>query len=215
MRHFWTVNALLTVLVLASLAAPALLRADITITTNVYTNADARVYVGAPDVNDGTGTLYVNPVGIRSYLNFDVTSAVPAGGTFHSATLWVYAYAQYNVPWATIGAHEVTGTWTETGITWNNQPTYNAVPLDTKYEYSWPLWWSWDVSKAWPGTGDFDIVLAPIGSGIGQTGFRSRESGPSAYLEVTYGVPEPGALGMLAAFAIPGLMLWRKRRKAA
>ena len=54
-----------------------------------------------------------------------------------------------------------------------------------------------------------DIYLGAAGAPITFTDYQSGGD----YAGV--GVPEPGTLGMLLALGLPGLMVWRKRRKSA
>lgn len=212
MRVAKTIVVLGAVLVLA---APAdLLHADVTM---VSADADAYVWKSWGTTNYGSaGNLTVRgglagdpgyPINI--YLNFDVTNAVPASRTFESATLWLCAYGRWGAP-CDISAHEVAGAWTEMGITWNNQPAYDAVPEDTRSLGSGSIWWcGWDVSGAWPGTGDFDIALVHGGGSVGGYIFYSRECGPDPYLEITH-IPEPATLSLLA---VGGLALVLRRRR--
>ena len=150
--------------------------------------------------------------------------AIPAGCTFQSATLWLQITGVGGTQ-PTISVYTAAGAWTETGppgigITWDNQPGYTGSALDTKTVTEYGPW-SWDVSGAWPGTGNLGLVLVQDSSIHGQVSFVSREEsvGTPAYLDIAYtdatDVPEPGTLGLLAALALPGLALWRKRRRAA
>jgi len=90
---------------------------------------DAMVEQTRPNNNYGTSaTMQVvthNAVNIRTYVEFAVTScspAIPASATVLLANLRLYASA---VPTATCRTEDIfpaTTSWTEAGITWNNQP---------------------------------------------------------------------------------------------
>ena len=80
--------------------------------TNYGTNA-------AIDVESHTTT------NIRTYIEFLITGctpAIPSTATVLGATLRLYATAVPNAVCRTEDIFPVTATWTETGITWNNQP---------------------------------------------------------------------------------------------
>lgn len=204
-----------TLLLLTACAVPLAVHADI-----IYPIADSYVDTPNPTTNHGTLTdLYVlNYSGwvANSYLGFDVTGAVPAGKVFQSAIL--------SLEWAvssvspTVSVHQVTGAWTELGITWDNQPGYAADPLDTLSGFRDGRW-KWDVSAAWPGTGLLDLALVMPPSEE-QMIYLSRDLGYeplSPWLDVRYtdatDIPEPGTLGLLTVLALPGWILARKRRK--
>ena len=92
------------------------------------TVADASVRQGSPASNFGTVTTNnvasAAAANRRLYITFDLTvcsPAIPSSATVKLATLRVYASA---IPAAcrTIDIFRVTSTWTETAVTWNNQP---------------------------------------------------------------------------------------------
>jgi len=94
---------------------------------------DAAVRQGSATSNFGTltSTNVSSGSGInqRGYLRFDLITcnpAIPASALVRLATLRLYLTA---VPAAcrTIDVFAVTASWTETGITWNNQPFGTAI----------------------------------------------------------------------------------------
>ncbi len=94
---------------------------------------DASVRQGSPGSNFGTTTPshVASGVGVnrRLYLLFDLSGcspAIPATATIRLATLRLYAAALPAVC-RTIDIFRVTAAWTETGITWTNQPFGAAV----------------------------------------------------------------------------------------
>lgn len=211
---------MLIVLILTAVALPGAALSDVIL----YPTADSYVDSSFPNAIFGslTGLQIWNLTEYggfeqRTYVGFDVTGAIPAGKVFQSAILSL-AWDRISGSPTDITAHEVTGAWTEMGLTWNNQPSYVLSPLDTA-AFTYADRWEWDVSEAWPGTGPVSFVLL-IPSATGNILFKSRTWGSpedSPWLQVKYtdrtDVPEPGTLGLLAALALPGWLLARKRRR--
>ena len=117
--------------------------------------ADAQVASGNPNSNSGTttnlflqGTTATGTFGIeRDWLKFDV-SGIPAGTTITGATLQLYNWKSTG-PSMPAEVHAVsTDSWTETGITYNNQPVLGAV-LDTQTLVSGVTnkYYSWNVAS--------------------------------------------------------------------
>ena len=108
-------------------------------TTAVVT--DATVMQGSATSNFGATTTATvssaSGANQRIYLKFDLTSchpAIPASAIVRLATLRLYMTA---VPAAcrTLDLYAVTAAWTETAITWNNQPfgtTVNNPPTGSR-----------------------------------------------------------------------------------
>lgn len=68
----------------------------------------------------------------RAFLSWDLAS-IPAGSTINTATLEIWVDSRYpNATNYNFGVYRVTASWTEGGVTWNNQPAYNATAYDTK-----------------------------------------------------------------------------------
>jgi len=126
-----TVNADETTYVNWSLTyAPEL---TLTIQPAAAAGKDAYVYDPTPTTNYGDDDdLYAGARGAgtcRSYLQFDLAS-IPDDAVITGARLGLYYF--YNVPGnpAGIGAYPVLGAWTETGITWDDQPVFATTPED-------------------------------------------------------------------------------------
>lgn len=129
-------------------------------TIDITANKDSYVMQQDPNYNCGTETSfevqsyywveYDLHLNYRAFIGFDLSS-IPPGSTINSATLKIYrngtgngVYAQGRTYWF----ERVTGSWTETGVTWNNQPgvtTTNRVskvsPLNNNDE-----WWNLTVT---------------------------------------------------------------------
>ena len=103
--------------------------------------ADSTIRQGSATSNFGTiNTLTVasgGAVNQRTYLRFDLTvcsPAIPATATVRLATLRLFVTAMPAVC-RTLDLFPASATWTETGITWNNQPfgtTLNNPPTASR-----------------------------------------------------------------------------------
>jgi|GEM_PF-784241 len=143
-------------------APPATTGTPITLTATASTSAgayyltpvaDAQVVSGKPTTNYGTSTnLYVQSSNAGSYKNerlwlkFDL-SGIPGGATISSATLQLW---NFNAAGPALAAEVCGGagdTWSETGITWNTQPSFGA-PLSTQTFVAGTknVWYAWDVT---------------------------------------------------------------------
>ena len=97
--------------------------------------ADATVASGNPTTNNNSTTLFLASgttsfANERPWLKFDLSS-VPAGSTITSAQLQLYCWAAAASPMSVAVCGSPTDTWTETGITWNTQPSFGST-LDTQ-----------------------------------------------------------------------------------
>jgi 2',3'-cyclic-nucleotide 2'-phosphodiesterase / 3'-nucleotidase / 5'-nucleotidase len=108
---------------------------------NVYSLtpvADATVASGNPTANTNTTTLFLASATTtassfgneRAWLKYDLTS-IPAGSTITSAQLQLYCWSAATSAMTVAVSGSTNDTWTETGITWNTQPTF-GVTLDTE-----------------------------------------------------------------------------------
>ena len=105
---------------------------------NVYSLtpvADATVASGNPTTNNNSTTLFLASgtasfANERAWLKYDLSS-IPAGSTITSAQLQLYCWAAATSPMTVAVSGSTTDSWTETGITWNTQPTFGST-LDTE-----------------------------------------------------------------------------------
>jgi hypothetical protein len=85
--------------------------------------ADSETDEAAPTTNKGTSTqmrIGSAPGSLRRvYVKFALPTA-PAGCTLGGATLRLSGMVSFNL--VNLSVYRVTSSWTETGITWNNQP---------------------------------------------------------------------------------------------
>ena len=122
----------------------------------VAASADAQVVEGYPTSNYGSSTsLYVQSYASGSYTNerawvkFDLSGVASQGAVVASAKLKLYCWkATGGGMNASAYGHTGSDDWTETGITWNSQPTYGSA-LDTVTIASGATyaWYSWDVTS--------------------------------------------------------------------
>lgn len=106
--------------------------AGLAASTTLYPVADTWVNYMLPAGNYGTATLLEIgseecpgrefPDRGRTLIRFDL-SAIPAGQAIQSASLQLYLRYAYSGGASTnrIALHRITSSWTETGVTWNNQ----------------------------------------------------------------------------------------------
>jgi len=158
----------------------------------------------------------------RSLVQFDL-SGIPAGQTIVSAVFTLYN--EVGAPWSAnpagdpMNIYAVTQTWSETAVTWNNQPTLGATVYATSNANPGSLesvmWDVTDLVQAW-----YDGAIANNGleirsSGTNQLHFlSSNEQAPGTFgpnLAITYGpVPEPATMALLAVGGLAPLIRRRK-----
>lgn len=90
----------------------------------LYSNADSDIDSGSPDTNYGTlsgMTVRTSINEARALVNFDLSGEV---NTLSKASLFLNVHVAGNT---TLTIQRITSTWTETGVTWNNQPTKTST----------------------------------------------------------------------------------------
>jgi hypothetical protein len=81
----------------------------------------------------------------KAYLMFDL-SVIPSGSVITSAQLQLYPW--YVTETQNIGAHYCSdNSWTETGITWNNRPSYSVTPTNVQTVAAQGTWYNWIVTN--------------------------------------------------------------------
>lgn len=118
---------------------------------------DSSVSKAYPTLNYGTYLLLAAGTGTadtcRAYLQFSLAS-IPANARIVSARLGLYYYQTTGSGAAPIGAYAVLGSWNESTIIWNNQPTCATAPEDTVNVPSAPTssflyWYITDLVQSW------------------------------------------------------------------
>jgi len=210
----------LTVLLITALLAPfvsitALLSTvpvagATTETVKLYPSDDSYIDNSSKDANFGSQNhiwiaSYLEDPGltIRMYLKFDLSS-LPDGVRINSARLFLYC-SKVTDPLAGASDLEIRevldDTWTESSITWNNQPAYGSL-LDTKLVDTAGIWWDLDVTSFVQGEFTGDKVVSLLGKMIIENEywdrhvvFSSKENdGYDPYLEVTYSTLVPAVI---------------------
>ncbi|MBJ6724226.1 CBM96 family carbohydrate-binding protein [Geomesophilobacter sediminis] len=167
--------------------------------------ADAQVASGAANSNYGaSNNLYVQSATTaqssfgneRSWLKFDLSGL--AGATVTGATLQLWNWKSSGAD-LTLELRGADSNWTESGLTWNNQPALGSViSTPTMDSGSSNLWYNWDVTsfvQANLGT-NASFVLKPQtenGPLLSTFGFDAKEYGSNApVLMVTTQTPSAG-----------------------
>ena len=110
-------------------------------TVNLDVVADSYVHSGSANTNYGTGTNLVTVASQRyGYLKFDLSS-VP--GPIISAKIRIYQRTGFRYLRAIYDVAD--DSWTETGITWNNKPSFESERASIITTNS--TWNEWDISS--------------------------------------------------------------------
>ena len=122
------------------------------------------------------------------------------------ADLKLYQYQTIGTENFMIGLHQITESWEENKITWNNQPDYLPSPESTiTVSVGATTWLSWDITSLLQGWLDgsivnYGVVLKDTDEPLGDTFIRCYSSdyitNPSLYpkLEIIYYVPQANEL---------------------
>ncbi len=112
--------------------------------------ADSWVEQKDPDKNYYNDTLmYVdsktNNENRRSFVRFDLSS-IPNGSTVSSANLSLFVKDCASVS-RTLEVQRLSATWTESTITWNNQPSVSGSAVTTSTGTTKEVWLTWNVTS--------------------------------------------------------------------
>jgi hypothetical protein len=146
--------------------------------------SDAQTKSTSAATNYGTATTVrlrqgtaASPGDYRTYLRFSVSGLAPTVG---SARLRLFVTDP-----STDGgsAYRTTGAWTETGLTWTNQPTLGGPALSTAGRTTAGSWVELDVTSAVTGNGtvELGVTTTSTDSAI----YSSREGANPPQLVVT------------------------------
>jgi MYXO-CTERM domain-containing protein len=184
---------------LPEVSAPILLSATAAVSGGGYDIAplaDAQVASGHATTNYGTSTnIYVQSSSTsaygdeRAWLKFDLSS-IPAGSTITGATLqlWNWKSTGASLPVEVRSSND--DSWTETGLTWSNQPALGSV-LDTQTLASGTInvTYNWNVTafvqSQFSGDKTVSLLAKPVSEGSADAtapsyGFDAREYGSNA-----------------------------------
>ncbi len=109
----------------------------------VGANADSWIEQNSPSNNKGSdSTLKVQSKGprdnFRALVRFSMPAAVPPGCVVQSATLRMFAASARNG--RTLQAIPLSSSWTENGVTWNNQPAATGAAATTTSGTGYRQW---------------------------------------------------------------------------
>jgi fibronectin type 3 domain-containing protein len=126
------------------------------VTTTLTTVADAKVDASTPSSNFAKVALRVDASpDVRSYVKFDASGIT---GTVQSATLRIWATSAQTVGFDAYGVAD--STWTETGLTYANQPSSSiGAKLGASGAVAAGTWKTIDVTALVHGAGVYSLVL--------------------------------------------------------
>jgi hypothetical protein len=160
-------------------------------TQTVTASRDSWVWEASPTFNDGAGTsLYVNSragSNMRVLVGFSLP-AVPAGCSVTAATLRLNASA--SAAGRTLQAFRGGAAWTETGVTWANQPATAGTPATAASALGWVGWTvTAQVQAMYSGANDGFLVRDSVeGNASDLTQQYSSREGPNPpQLVLTFG----------------------------
>jgi len=118
------------------------------LTRDFIPTADAQVYEDSPNSNYGGIMIYIRSkdgANLRAFIQFDLDN-IPPGSKITEATLYLYKYGSPDVA-RTYRCSRVSGSWSESTITWNNQPAVGSPSSDEVIGTS-DGWESWGVTSS-------------------------------------------------------------------
>ncbi len=172
-------------------------------------NADSYVESSTPTTNYGASTkLKVDPKAVsvkRSLVSFDL-STIPRGQVIVQAVLSLYL----STPPSTIRileVHRITANWTDRGVTWNNQPSFQTTPTSKTNAGVIITWVNWTV------TTDIAAGYANPSQWFGFTIKDSQEpiQAGGSLLDLNSGdgsIPLRPQLSVIYALQIPEIPVW-------
>ncbi len=167
-------------------------------TTNIPVSEDSWAKEYYPDTNYGSDPVFT--VGVfgsdrnRIWLKFDLSS-LPSGIDIINAKIWLWGsnaiVGEVNDRIAVASSSD--DSWSESTITWNNQPTYGSTLTKSVVEAG-DHWESWDVTStveneyAGDKTVTFVLYEEPetIEEPVDLCLFDQKEGSDGPYLEVKY-----------------------------
>lgn len=163
---------------------------------NITATEDSWVASSSPDSNYGSSnqmqidypSFFVNSID-KAWIKFSLTS-LPSGSSISEAKVYLYTAGEAAGE-PTIRVHfSSTDSWTETGITYNNQPSYGptldsvTLPVTSAHK-----WYSWTVTSTIQSEVSGDKIVSfcfeTTTSDVMST-WASREADDMPYLKITY-----------------------------
>jgi len=176
-------------------------------TTNTFNPiADTWVRADQPTVNNGANTTFLVQSGTRqfeTYLNFNLTNLT--GKTVTAAKLRLTESTAGTAGGnSAISVRDITGSWTEMGVTWNNKPAYGTTVLGAYPAGSITENQTIEITlsnSVFTADGNYDFALIGTTSG-NDVNFASREASankPELILELQDNGTPPAAPSSLLA----------------
>jgi len=164
--------------------------------------ADALITTTLPNAKYGTdtslGTSWTGTYATRSLVRFNLLgSALPSSAIIDSAVLGLYLQsvdaAKNDLANVSIGIWSVTSEWSESTVTWNNQPSATSTGISTSVNTTTGEYKSWNITslvQSWRSNpaGNYGVLLRGPASGPKYNRvFRSKEYGSNKpRLVITY-----------------------------
>jgi len=182
---------------------------------------DAKVREAAPSFNYGNDvylSLSDNTTAKKQYsfLKFDLTG-IPTGEIITGAVLNLYEVSGPTTPPSTNLFYVADDTWTNNGITWNNQPAPTQL-LDTQTvtELAWNTWSVPGSLFSTDTDGHLSLMVKLVSTNSTVIQLASQDIADSSkhpYLQVMTVVPEPETWAMLlAGLGLVGAMARRRKQ---
>jgi len=135
----------------------------------------------------------------RIWLKFNLTH-IPRNAVFTRATLNLYndySFATADAPFGVYSSEN--DTWTESTLTWDNEPVHNPVPLDVIDSPSSPNmflddnWYEWEITdevlQTISGDGILTLVLRQVDESLSINSMKSFMSRETSISEATHTIP--------------------------
>lgn len=149
-------------------------------TVTLTANADSWIDSGSGSSNRGSDTVLrvqaMSGSNNRTLVSFDL-SGIPADCMVESATLRLYASS--SASGRTLRALRITGSWTESGVTWTNQPSTDSTAATSSSGSGWREWNVTSHVQAMYSGSNYGFLIrdANEGGSRRQQQFHSREAG--------------------------------------
>jgi hypothetical protein len=159
------------------------------------------------------------PHEFRSLLQFDLSAVPYTSSEITSATIELFASAVAAGGAGNVSFYEATGTWSETGVTWDTFPSFELTPVDTENVSTAGQWYTFDVTdsiKSWidnPSSNNGFAILMDTPTGNVTLSGAPPVGGSTINAPRLTVVPEPA--GAMLIFAGTTLCLARRRRHNA
>jgi hypothetical protein len=193
-EHSWTIEE----------PAPPPVQCDDTETYSA--EADAWFDQGSPSDNKGTDSVLKvmskSGANLRAVVRFSLPAELPEGCVVESATLRLFATS--SAPGRTLQALSVDAAWSESGVTWSNQPPTTGAPATTTSGSGYREWEvTTQVQAMFDSANHGFLIRDAVENQDHEQQLNSREKGESMpQLVVTFGAaPPPDTTAPEASFS--------------